>query len=194
MKQAAGIALLAFSSLSPVKGQGTVQDFTLNDTENEPVSYSDLKGDKLTVIDFWATWCQPCVSSIPKLVEIRSDYMDKGVAFIGISVDSPRNLSKVKPFSHSLGIDYPVLLDLLVEPFKHALKAFSALSHYMGQKSSPLYHKKARKLTLPVKPAKQPDTHKHSMLAGTKCQPSRIRASGFVLTNIRPVLVVFKPC
>ena len=111
MKQAAGIALLAFSSLSPVKGQGTVQDFTLNDTENEPVSYSDLKGDKLTVIDFWATWCQPCVSSIPKLVEIRTDYKDKGVAFIGVSVDSPRNISKVKPFSRSLGIDYPVLLD-----------------------------------------------------------------------------------
>lgn len=111
MKQAAGIALLALSSLSTVKGQGTVQDFTLNDTENEQVSYSDLKGDKLTVIDFWATWCQPCVSSIPKLVEIRSEFGDQGVAFIGVSVDSPRNMSKVKPFSRSLGIDYPVLLD-----------------------------------------------------------------------------------
>lgn len=75
------------------------------------VSYQDLKGENLTVIDFWATWCKPCIKSIPKLVEMSDELSSEGVQFIGVSVDGPRNLNKVKPFSKSLGIDYPVLLD-----------------------------------------------------------------------------------
>ena len=76
------------------------------------MSYSELKGEKITIIDFWATWCKPCIRSIPKLVELYETYSDQGVQIIGISVDSPRNVQKVKPFSKSLGITYPVLLDI----------------------------------------------------------------------------------
>jgi thiol-disulfide isomerase/thioredoxin len=64
------------------------------------------------VIDFWATWCKPCVNSIPKLVELYDSYDKEEVAFIGISIDSPRNLAKVKPFMQSMGVNYPVLLDM----------------------------------------------------------------------------------
>jgi len=99
------VVLTAFS------WQGRVPDFSLENLDNELVSYSEIKGERLTVIDFWATWCQPCIKSIPELVEMYSVFHERGVEFIGISVDSPRNLSKVKPFSHSLGITYPVLLD-----------------------------------------------------------------------------------
>lgn len=88
-----------------------VYNFKLKNLENQTVAYQDLKGEKLTVIDFWATWCKPCVKSIPKLVEMHDELSDQGVQFIGVSVDGPRNLNKVKPFSKSLGIDYPVLLD-----------------------------------------------------------------------------------
>jgi len=48
---------------------------------------------------------------MPRLVELSDTYKDRGVSFIGISVDSPRNLSKIKPFARSLGIQYPILLD-----------------------------------------------------------------------------------
>ncbi len=91
--------------------QGKVYDFSLKDTENRTISLSDISGKALTVIDFWATWCQPCIRSMPKLVDLSEAYKDKGVSFIGISVDSPRNLSKVKPFARSMGIQYPILLD-----------------------------------------------------------------------------------
>ena len=96
---------------SPVFPQGKVYDFSLKDTENQTVSLSEISGKTLTVIDFWATWCQPCVRSMPRLVDLSEAYKDQGVSFIGISVDSPRNLSKVKPFARSMGILYPVLLD-----------------------------------------------------------------------------------
>ena len=89
-----------------------IPDFELQNTDNEYLSYSELQGDKITIIDFWATWCKPCVNSIPKLMEIYEDYQSQGVNLIGISIDSPRNVSKVKPFTHSLGIEYPILLDM----------------------------------------------------------------------------------
>lgn len=91
--------------------QGKVYDFSLKNTENRMVSLSEISGKSLTVVDFWATWCQPCIRSIPSLVEMSEAYKDQGVAFIGISVDSPRNLAKVKPFARSMGIQYPILLD-----------------------------------------------------------------------------------
>ncbi len=90
----------------------TVTNFRLKNLDNRTVSYNSLKGERLTVIDFWATWCKPCIKSIPKLVEISEELEDDGVQFIGISIDGPRNLAKVKPFARSLGVTYPVLLDI----------------------------------------------------------------------------------
>lgn len=88
-----------------------IYNFKLKNLDNRTVSYQDLKGENLTVIDFWATWCKPCLQSIPKLVEMSDEFEEQGVQFIGVSVDGPRNLNKVKPYAKSAGIDYPVLLD-----------------------------------------------------------------------------------
>ena len=71
-----------------------------------------LQSEKPVLVDFWATWCKPCVRSIPKLVELYEEFSDQGVEIIGINVDSPRNAQKVKPSARSLGITYPVLLDM----------------------------------------------------------------------------------
>jgi thiol-disulfide isomerase/thioredoxin len=104
------IALLIL--LTGVVENPTVTNFRLKNLDNRTVSFNSLKGEKFTVIDFWATWCKPCVKSIPKLVEMSEDFEDEGVQFIGISIDGPRNLAKVKPFVRSLGVTYPVLLDV----------------------------------------------------------------------------------
>jgi thiol-disulfide isomerase/thioredoxin len=88
-----------------------VYDFKLKDLNQQNKSFFELKGEKVTLLDFWATWCKPCVRAIPKLNVLADKYKDKGVNFIGINIDTPRNVSKVKPFSQSKGINYPVLLD-----------------------------------------------------------------------------------
>jgi thiol-disulfide isomerase/thioredoxin len=103
--------LLSISVLVNVAGAGKITDFTLKNLENKRTTYSEIKGEKLTILDFWATWCKPCTRAIPKLVSIYEDYKEKGVQVIGINVDSPRNLPKVKPFVRSKGITYPILLD-----------------------------------------------------------------------------------
>ena len=88
-----------------------VYNFSLKNTEQVEVSYNDLKGENLTIIDFWATWCAPCKNSIPKINQLYNDYKEKGVQIIGISVDSPRNRAKIRPFVKAMGIKYPILID-----------------------------------------------------------------------------------
>ncbi len=88
-----------------------VNNFRLKNLDNRTTSYKDIKGEQFTVIDFWATWCKPCIKSIPKLVEMSEEFESHGVNFVGISIDGPRNLAKVKPFARSLGVTYPILLD-----------------------------------------------------------------------------------
>lgn len=89
-----------------------VKNFTLKNLSNEQKSFNDLKGEKLTLIDFWATWCKPCNKAIPELNKIYSRYKDRGVEIIGINCDGPRSISKVAPMVKSLQIQYPVLIDI----------------------------------------------------------------------------------
>ena len=104
------IKLLLFYVALGLRAQ-TIYNFNLENTDNQTVFYNDLKGGKLTVIDFWATWCKPCLNAMPKLNMLADTFGNKGVQFVGISVDGPRNWSKVKPFIQSMGIGYPVLID-----------------------------------------------------------------------------------
>lgn len=90
---------------------GQLPDIEVKDIDQNWVSLNSLKGEKLTVIDFWATWCKPCVTGIPKLNSIYKEFSEQGVEFIGINIDGPRNQSKVKPFVQTLGIKYPIVLD-----------------------------------------------------------------------------------
>lgn len=86
-------------------------NFETKDIDNNWVILEDLSGEKLTVIDFWATWCKPCVNAMPKLNTLSEQYKTEGVNFIGVNVDGPRNQAKVKPFSESLGMGYPIVFD-----------------------------------------------------------------------------------
>ncbi|RMG67224.1 MAG: TlpA family protein disulfide reductase [Calditrichaeota bacterium] len=85
--------------------------FRLKDLKNHWQRWEDVRGPRLTVVDFWATWCKPCLRMIPHLEKIHQQYASKGVAVVGVNVDSPRNLSKVPPLVRQLGIGYTVLLD-----------------------------------------------------------------------------------
>jgi len=65
----------------------------------------DLAG-KVVVIDFWATWCQPCVAEIPHMKKVYAEYKPKGVEFVGISLDRPGDLNKLKAFVGRQGMNW----------------------------------------------------------------------------------------
>ncbi|WP_296385269.1 TlpA disulfide reductase family protein [Winogradskyella sp.] len=59
----------------------------------------NIKDDKVHVVNFWATWCAPCVKEMPYFEKINENYKDEGVEVLLVSLDFPRNYdSKLKPF------------------------------------------------------------------------------------------------
>ena len=83
--------------------------FELPDVEGNLVSSASFEGDVL-LVNFWATWCGPCIEEMPELSELHKEYADQGFSVIGISldVDGPE---VVKPFLEAYPVSYPVLLD-----------------------------------------------------------------------------------
>jgi peroxiredoxin len=70
-----------------VLGVGAVApDFTMNNQEGQPVALSSLRG-KVVLIDFWASWCQPCRHENPNVVKLYNEYKEKGFDIIGVSLD-----------------------------------------------------------------------------------------------------------
>ncbi len=70
------------------------------------------------VLDFWATWCKPCIKSLPKLQALAEKYAERGVQVLTINVDGTRNLPKVRPFMQRHKLKLPVLLDKTNEVLK----------------------------------------------------------------------------
>jgi peroxiredoxin len=64
-------------------------DFTLNGSDGSPISLSSLRG-KYVLIDFWASWCKPCMIEMPNVIGLYADYKGKGFEILGVSLDRER--------------------------------------------------------------------------------------------------------
>ena len=67
--------------------------------------FSDFRG-KVLVLDFYATWCEPCRRSIPHLIGLQDKYADQGLQVIGLNVGGPDDEAKVPAFAKEFGIQY----------------------------------------------------------------------------------------
>jgi len=83
-------------------------DFKLEKVGGGTAKLSQYRG-KIIILDFWATWCPPCLKEIPDFVELQKEYGDKGLVILGISLD--QNPKKVlPPFIKKYKVNYPILL------------------------------------------------------------------------------------
>ena len=81
-------------------------DFRHADLDGQVREAVDFNGS-LTLVNFWATWCAPCVEEMPMLSELQDTYRDVGFRVVGIALDEPE---RAAAFARDLGLSYPVLL------------------------------------------------------------------------------------
>lgn len=85
-------------------------DFSLTDLRGSRVSLREVAGrNRVTVLNFWATWCPPCRREIPELVQFYRQYGNR-VAVIAVNLQEDPNI--VRQFARSYGMDFPVLTDV----------------------------------------------------------------------------------
>ena len=90
-----------------------VPRFRLKLLDGSAISNKQLQG-RVTIIDFWATWCKPCLQEIGDYNRLYSDYKKKGLRFLAVAVDSGTE-AEVRKAVHRLKIQYPVASPTLKE-------------------------------------------------------------------------------
>ena len=103
--QLTGSSSPAVAASSANKGAETILAASLPDLQGTSQTISQWRG-KVLVVNFWATWCEPCRKEIPEFIELQEQFRDQGLLFVGIAVDQRE---KAAAFSKDIGINYPVL-------------------------------------------------------------------------------------
>ena len=80
-------------------------EFTLPDLDGQMRSISEWDG-KVIALNFWATWCPPCLKEVPEFVSLQAKYQAAGLQFIGVALQRPE---EVREFVAEHGMNYPVL-------------------------------------------------------------------------------------
>ena len=84
-----------------------VPDFSLPQLDGQMLQLSSYRG-RVVVLDFWATWCDPCREETPYLVQLQQKYGDRGLQIIGISMDD--GPEPVRGFYQQFHMNYPVVM------------------------------------------------------------------------------------
>jgi peroxiredoxin len=83
-------------------------DFSATDMDGDKIQLSEYKG-QVVILDFWATWCKPCVQEIPTLEDLNKTHRDDDFAIISISLD--QNMDKAREFVSARNMDWIHLLN-----------------------------------------------------------------------------------
>ena len=100
------IALFCFLPLSTISAYEKVTDFKFNDLEGKSHAFSDYKG-KWVLVNYWATYCPPCLAEMPDIERFHQDNKEKFVA-LGMDIGGSHK-ADIAEFSHHHKINYPLI-------------------------------------------------------------------------------------
>ncbi len=92
-------------------GAARPPDFELDTLDGRVARLSDHWGQDVVLLDFWATYCDPCLAAMPHLNELYREHRARGFVIFGISIDGPESVAQVRSQVSKLGIEFPILLD-----------------------------------------------------------------------------------
>ncbi len=100
--------VIAPSGADPAKGS-MAPDFALKSLpDGKTLQLSSLRG-KAVLVNFWATWCEPCKVEMPWLIELQKKYGPQGLQIVGITKEDSDEKT-IADFAHKMGVNYPVLV------------------------------------------------------------------------------------
>jgi peroxiredoxin len=126
-----GVALLVTGCGTVPSTQSEVAEgeqapaFELVSTGGETLTHADVSGSGATLVDFWATWCIPCIEEMPELQALHEEYGDRGLAVVGIACHS--DADDVRGEIEKRGVTYLNLLEGESITEAYAVTTFPAL-------------------------------------------------------------------
>lgn len=100
------------STASDVGLNRPAPDFTLTDMQGRKVTLSQFRG-KIVLLNFWATWCPPCVEEMPSLEQLHQRFKDQGLVLLAVNVEE--SYQTVSRFLQGKNYSFPILLDTAAE-------------------------------------------------------------------------------
>jgi peroxiredoxin len=93
------------------KAQVAPPDFELSTVDGRSERLSEHLGKEVVLLDFWATFCEPCLAGMPHLDALYRQHKGEGFVVLGIDIDGPDSIAQVKTAVSKLGVSFPILLD-----------------------------------------------------------------------------------
>ncbi len=87
-----------------------VLDVPISKLDGSAFKLDEYRG-KVLLVDFWATFCGPCVKQMPELVKLNEKYKDRGLALVGLTADPKSDQDKVEEFIKKFGVNYQIGYD-----------------------------------------------------------------------------------